>query len=219
MSTLEIAKRVENCILYTNGCIKIENVRFSYPHLAKPFAGKNDEGKTSTPKFGIVGMLPKKTHVKAKDLIVEAMNSILAANKDESGAPAKVGANKKFCRNGDDEEQESYAGHWIVSAREERRPSVRNKRGEVVSEPDKIADMIYGGCWGSILIRPWFQDGKKTGAGYGKRINAGLVGVQFLRDDEAFGEGRIDDSDAWTNEDDGSGPSGDAMNGNDDDGL
>lgn len=212
MSTMEIKKRVANAILYTNGSIKIENVRFSYPHLDKPYAGKGEDGKAQKPKYGIVGMLPKKTHVAAKDLIVEAMNELLKQNDN-----ATVSSDKKFCRNGDDHEKaDTYGGHWIVSAREERKPSVRNKRGELVSEPEKIADLVYGGCWGHILVRPWFQDGKKVGAGYGKRVNAGLVGVQFIRDDKPFGEGRVDDSDAWSNEDDGSGPSGDSDDDNDD---
>lgn len=217
MATMEVKKRVANAILYTNGMIKIENVRFSYPHLDKPYAGKggDDDSKKAKPKYGIVGMLPKKTHVEAKNLIVEAMNDLLKQNDN-----ATVSSDKKFCRNGDDHEKaDTYGGHWIVSAREERRPSVRNKRGELIADPEKIADMIYGGCWGHILIRPWYQDGKKFGAGYGKRLNAGLVGVQFIRDDKPFGEGRIDDSEAWGNEDDGDGPSGDNDGMDDDDGL
>lgn len=207
MANLEIKKRVDNAILYTNGMIKLENVRASYPHLHKPYAGKdskNDKGQPATPKFGIVAMLPKKTHVQAKDLIVAEMNALLALNDN-----AKVSRERKFCRNGDDEANESYAGFWIASAREERRPSVRNKRGELITEPDKVADMIYGGCWVSVLIRPWFQDGRTSGAGFGKRINAGLQGVQFIRDDEPFGEGRIDDTAAWGNEDNGDGPASD----------
>jgi hypothetical protein len=40
------------------------------------------------------------------------------------------------------------------------------------------------------------------------------VGVQHIRDDETFGEGRIDDSDAWTDESGGS-----AGEEDDDDGL
>jgi hypothetical protein len=122
-------------------------------------------------------------------------------------------------RNGDDHEKaDTYGGHWIVSAREERRPSVRNKRGDLITDPKEIDDLIFGGCWGHILIRLWYQDGVRVGKGYGKRINAGLQGVQFIRDDKPFGEGRVDDSDAWSNEDDGSGPSGDGDDG-DDDGL
>jgi hypothetical protein len=48
------------------------------------------------------------------------------------------------------------------------------------------------GYWYNILIRPWYQDNK-----FGKRLNAGLVGVQFVRKDEPFGMAAIDDSDAW----------------------
>ena len=214
MAQMEIRKRVANAILYTNGMLKIENVRFSYPHLSKPYAGKGEDGKQPTPKYGIVGMLPKKTHVAAKDLVVEAMNTLLKENDN-----ATVSSDKKFCRNGDDHDKsETYGGHWIVSARETKKPSVRTKRGELVTEDAKIDDMVYGGCWGHILIRPWYQDGKKVGAGYGKRVNAGLVGVQFIRDDEPFGEARIDDTDAWGNEDDGGGPAGDRDD-NSDDGL
>lgn len=208
MAILEVKKRVKNAILYTNGCIKVENVRFSYPHLDKPFAGKakNDEGKAATPKYGIVGMLPKKTHAEAKELIVEAMNALMQANECPKLAPEK-----KFMRNGDDQDEAVYSGHWTVSAREERAPSVRDKRGQLITDPKKIADLIEGGYWGHILIRPWFQDND-----YGKRINAGLVGVQHIKDDETFGEGRIDDSDAWTDE---SGAGGSDGGGDDDDGL
>lgn len=215
MANMEVKKRVPNAILYTNGMIKIENVRLSYPHLDRPYTGKGDDGKQQTPKYGVVGMLPKKTHVEAKNLIVEAMNELLKVNDN-----ATVSSDKKFCRNGDDHEKSNtYGGHWIVSAREAKKPSVRNKRGELVTEDAKIADMIYGGCWAHILIRPWYQDGKKFGAGYGKRINAGIVGVQFIRDDEPFGEGRIDDTDAWGNEDSGGGPADDGDSGDSDDGL
>src|SRR5690606_35028412 len=86
---------------------------------------------------------------------------------------------------------------WVVTARESRQPSVRDRRGGLILDKSKIENMIYGGCYANILIRPWYQDGQKVGKGYGKRINAGIVGVQFVRDGEPFGEGRIDDTDAW----------------------
>lgn len=202
MATLEVKKRVANAILYTNGCIKIENVRFSYPHLDKPYAGKakNDAGQAAEPKYGIVGMLPKKTHVAAKELIVEAMQALMTANET-----AKLAPEKKFLRNGDDQDEEVYAGHWTVSARESKAPSVRDRKGQLVNDPKKIADLIEGGYWGHMLIRPWFQDND-----YGKRVNAGLVGVQHIRDDDTFGEGRINDEEAWTDESGGEG-GGDGM--------
>lgn len=210
MAALEVKKRVSNAVLYTNGMIRIDNVRVSFPHLDKPYVGERDDG-SSKAFFGIVGMLPKKTHVAAKDLIVEAINALLAAQPDNP----KVSADKKFIRNGDDSDREEYAGHWTVSARESRRPAVRNQRGELILDEAKIADMIYGGCYCNILIRPWYQDGQKVGKGYGKRVNAGLVGVQFVRDGEPFGEARIDDTDAW---EDVSGQ-GDAFDDDDDDDL
>jgi hypothetical protein len=216
MATLEIKKRVANAVWYTNGLIKIENVRFSYPHLDKPFAGKNADGSAAgKPKFGIVGMLPKKTHAEAKQLLVEVMNELLAANKDGKGVAPTVSSDKKFIRNGDDHEQaETYGGHWIVSAREERQPSVRDARANLVTEASAIAKIVYGGAWGHIMIRPWYQDGVTVGKGYGKRVNAGLTGVQHIRDDKPFGEGRVDDTDAWAAED-GKG-TGDGMDDDDD---
>lgn len=192
MAALEVAKRVTNGVLYKNGMIRIDNVRVSFPHLAKPYAGKADDGESSTPKYGIVGMLDKKTHAKVKTLIVEAIDKLLADNDN-----AKVASDKKFLRDGDDQDRVEYEGHWTVSARENRQPSVRSQRGELILDLKKIEDMIYGGCYCNILIRPWYQDGQRVGKGYGKRVNAGLVGVQFVRDGDPFGEGRIDDTDAW----------------------
>lgn len=195
MAALVIKKRVKNAILYTNGTIRVDNVRVSFPHLAAPYAGTNDQGGKSEPKYGIVGMLPKETHVEAKDLIKSAMDELLKANDD-----AKVAADKKFLRNGDDQDRAEYEGYWTVSAREGRRPAVRDKQGNLldhIQDKEQIEEMIYGGCYCHIMIRPWYQDGQKVGKGYGKRVNAGLVAVVYANEGESFGEGRIDDSDAW----------------------
>ena len=181
-----VVKKVQNAVLYSDGTIRIDNVRFSYPHLDEPYAGKDDDGKAGKAKYGVVGMLPKKTHTAAKDLIKYAINELLKEND------AKVSTDKWFMRDGDNAEQAEYEGHFIVSARESKRPTCRDKKGNTL-EIEDIPDVFYGGCWGNMFIRPWYQDGKKVGAGYGKRINAGLIAVQFVRDDEPFGEGRIND--------------------------
>ena len=204
MAELIVKKRVKNAILYDGGIIKLENVRLSYPHLSKPYAGKpkNENDKPQTPKYGVVSMLPKTTHLDAKNLVRDAVEELLKANDN-----ATVSKEKWCLKNGDDHENESYKGHWILSAREERRPGVRDKRGGLVTEPEKVADLIYGGAWGHVLIRLWYQDGKKGGAGYGKRVNAGLQGVQFIKDDAPFGEGRVNDEAAWGDESGSSGGS------------
>lgn len=187
MSTREIVKKVENAILYNDGTIRIDNVRLSFPHLAQPQENENDNGQT-TKKFGVVGMLPKSTHGAAKDLIKQVIEKLISDNE------AKVAKENWFLKNGDDKEQEEYAGHFIINTSESRRPAVRDRKGNLL-EVDEIEQMFYGGCWGNLLIRPWYFNGKAKNSSktYPKRISCGIVAVQFVRDDESFGQGRISD--------------------------
>lgn len=201
--------------LYDDGTILCIDVRFSYPHIGEPYAGTNDKGEPGTPKYGVVGMLPKDTHAPLKDLIVEEMTKILREQKIEfKNFPAE----KKFMRNGDQSGKEAYVGHWIVSTREERQPAIRNGKLERLRDKKEIADLFYGGAWGAILIRPWWQSNK-----YGKRVNAGLSAIQFIRHDDAFGEGRISDDEiddtfeAYEDEEGGGFDDDDGLGGTDDD--
>lgn len=176
----EVKKKVKNAILYTDGTIRLSGVRFSYPHLSKPYKGDGD----GEAKFGIVGMLPKATHKAARDLLNERIEELLKENKVKA-----LASDKKFLRDGDEAGKEEYAKHWTVSARETRRPPLRSRTNEVI-EPEDANEMIQPGYWGDILIRPWYQNNS-----YGKRVNAGLSSVQVVRKDEVFGEGRISDED------------------------
>jgi len=196
MAERKVVKKVKNAVLYSDGCIKIENIRVSYPHLDKPYAGNqngNDDNNQAEPKYGLVALLPKSTHVEAKDLCLEVIKGIQDDND------IKIAKDKKFIRDGDDSDKVENEGCYTISAREARRPSVRNKNAVPMTERE-IQDKIYGGCWGSVLIRPWLQDNK-----YGKRINASLIAFQFLRDDEPFGEGRVDDDGVFDSSEDGDG--------------
>jgi len=205
MATREIVTKVSNAVLYSDGTVRIDNVRASYPHLDKAYQAPPDkDGKQAEPKFSIVGMLDKKTHVAAKDLIVQVMNDI--QKKEDT----KVAKDKKFIKDGDDGDKSEYEGYYTVSARESRRPRVRHRNGEPMSEKE-IQDIIYAGCRVNILIRPWFQDNA-----FGKRINAGLMAVQFARDDEQIGEGRIDDEGVFESLDDGDDGMGGSSSSDDD---
>ena len=167
-------------VLYADGTIRIDGVRFSYPHLRKPYAGDGD----GEPKFGLISLLPKKTHAAAKKLIEERIAELLQENKVKA-----LPSDKKFLRDGDESDKEEHAGYWTVSARETRRPPLRNRLNETV-EPEDVEEVFQPGYWGSVLIRPWFQNNN-----YGKRVNAGLSSVQMIFEDETFGEGRISDDD------------------------
>lgn len=180
------------CILYSDGTIFVEYVRFSYPHLAKPkaFQSDNDDEDEGTSKskasYSVTGMLGKKTHADAIELIETRIAEILKQNKIK-----KLKADKLFLRDGDDAEQEEYEGFMTISAREINRPPLRNVDGSKLdpSNPKHkalIQKLFVGGYWGALLIRPWFQNNK-----WGKRLNAGLASAQFLMKDETFGEGRL----------------------------
>lgn len=184
MAQLVIAKRVKNAILYTCGHIRIDNVRLSYPHLAKAWSGE----ESGDPKFSLVGLLPKKTHREAIELVKGQIDALKKANKN-----AKVPADKLFLKDGDVyfQEKEECEGMYCVSASEGKRPVCRHADGEVMEISD-ISEIMYGGCYVDILINPWYQDNK-----YGKRVNANLRSVRFRKDGDPFGEGRVDDESAW----------------------
>ena len=177
--------------LYEGGIIKILNVRASYPHLDRPYAG--DDG--GEPKFSIVGLADKGTHQEVKEACIEVIEDLKKANKN-----AKVSKDKLFIKNGDDSDKEEYEGMWTISARETKRPKVRDGNGDLL-EVDEIADVIYPGCYVDIIIRPWFQDNS-----FGRRCNANLLSVKFRADGEQFGEGRIDDDELWDDDDDDNAP-------------
>lgn len=191
---LVISKKVKNGVIYTNGMMRIDNVIASYPHLDKPYAGEDG----GDPKYSIQAIAPNETHSEIIDLVRQYVRKLMEEKK------IKVGGDKLFMKDGDKyfEDKEECAGSYVFSARENDRPAVRMADGTKLDpkeDIDSIKDMFYGGCIVSILINPWVQDNK-----YGKRINANLRAVKFVADGTPFGEGRIDDSDAWDDDETGS---------------
>lgn len=189
---------VANAVRYSDGTILLKMVRASYPHVLEPQESVNDDGK-KTKSYSIKALLPKGTHDEAKKLLVREVNRILKENNKS----AKIPADKKFIRDGDPKDEDDVGkpdevGMWVVSARETKRPIViSNKKDPKTGKARRLdpddqddVDMIYGGCWVNVLIRPWWQANN-----YGKRVNAGLSVVQFKRNDEPFGTGRIRDED------------------------
>lgn len=209
MSKLTVVKKIKNLTLFKDErdehLIRIDNVRLSYPFLGKPSVDEGDDGTTRT-NWRLVGMLNKETHQEAYDFMVKEIKSILTKNE------AKVQQDKWFLQDGDEKEDPNMADHWLVTASDSKnRPSVRDAAGRLFLDPKerdedeiekaimKIDNTFYGGCWGHILIRPWYFNGKaKTSTKtYPKRVSANLVGVLFAKDDKPFGSGRVDESDAW----------------------
>lgn len=119
----------------------------------------------------------------------------------------KIKADKRCLRDGDEESYAGYEGNWFVSAsrtvypagggKEPKRPFMIFGPRKTLQEDGtrKYVDdpsLLYAGCYVREKIRIWAQDDPE----YGKRVNASIEAIQFLRDGEAFGGGqktKVDD--------------------------
>lgn len=173
--------------IYSDGKIYIKDVRCSYPHLDKPWA----MDPTADPKYSIMGLIPKTADYRES---VEALQKYLANFLAEKRLQP-IPKNRMFLRDGDDTGKKEMAGHWTVSASERDPPILRGRyldrttgKIEIVSPAD-AAKVYYGGCWVSLMLEAWHQNHQVGG----RRLNANLRAVQFLRNDTPFGRGRISD--------------------------
>lgn len=74
-----------------------------------------------------------------------------------------------------------FPGNHYMSARNKTRPLVIDRDKTPLTAQD---GRPYAGCYVVASLELWAQDNN-----YGKRINASLRGVQFLRDGDAFAGG------------------------------
>lgn len=169
---------VPNLIFRDDGTIRIENVRISYPHLFEPYSGKDS---TEKGKFGGVFYLDKSTHKDAIKTLNLYISDLCVANFGQ-----KLPADSKCLRDGktksvDPEDADDILNKvYMLSASEKKRPLVIDRDRTPLTEED---DKIYPGCRVNVIIALWAQDNK-----WGKKLNANLKAVQFLKDDERFGE-------------------------------
>lgn len=182
---------MKNLKINEDGTILIKNVRLSYPHLFEKFVMEGDDEAKG--RYSAKFLLDKETHAEE----IKAIRQHLVALQKE-WFEGKIGGEKLFLKDGDDSGKEEQEGSWVISASDtKRRPQVLDKDKSPIVEED---DIVYGGCYVHALIRPWKQQHPK----YGKRVNANLIGVQFHKDGERFGEEPVDASNYFDDEDDGS---------------
>jgi hypothetical protein len=182
----KVLREEKYVVTYSDQSIMIKEVRLSYPHLDKPWAMGGDK-----PKYSAYGLMPKTpAYAKSKALIDAAIQKI-ATDKQSPNLPAT----QRFFRDGDETDKRSFKGHWSISASEDTRPGLRGRGVDPITgrarmiAPEEITEVFYPGCWVNLLVKPWWQSNT-----YGKRVNANLVAVQFVRDDQKIvGEGRIGD--------------------------
>lgn len=207
------------------GRVKLRNVRLSFPHLFEPQEGMVDEdtGKKGADKYNAAFLFSKNTpDGKANFAAVKAAAEAVKTEKWGKNPP-KLKPEKICLRDGDQEDWDGYEDCFYLTSSNTRQPVLIDRRkgpdGQWVRLLDSSGDpvpgaleLLYAGCYVNAVVSLWAQDNK-----HGKRINASLEAVQFVKHGEAFGakpvnpDDSFDDSDV-PDEDDESG-------GGDDDGL
>jgi hypothetical protein len=162
------------------------NVRLSYPHLFKAKAAVDAPG--SEPKFSASFILDKKTQGDQIKKVQEAIDTLIKEEK------LKVDPDKRCLKDGAVKPDTYGDTVYFINSSSTLRPQVVDRKKTPVAEADNI---VYGGCYVNAVIRLWAQNNQ-----FGKRINASLEVVQFVKDGEAFGRKPVDVDEALPDLDD-----------------
>ncbi len=102
---------------------------------------------------------------------------------------AAMKAGDKLClHDGDSKPQyEGYKGMMFLNASNKIKPLVIDGNK---SPLEAASGKPYSGCYVNAVVELWAQDNK-----FGKRINASLMGVQFLRDGQRLSGGGVASAD------------------------
>lgn len=159
--------------------LKLENVRLAFPVLFEPKT-VNGEGK---PAFSAALLIdPADAQVKAINAAIDQIAKEKWGAKVEAVLKTLRATDKVALHDGDlKSSYDGFPGNLYVSARSTTRPLVIDKDKSPLTEQD---GKPYAGCFVNASIELWAQDNN-----YGKRVNASLRGVQFLRDGDAFAGG------------------------------
>lgn len=171
------------------GRIMLKNVRLAFPNLFEPstVAGEGE------PRYSAAFILPA-DHPQIKEINakIKAVATEKWKDKGEAQIKALEKTGKVALHDGDEKPQyDGFPGNMFISAsaKVSARPTVIDSNKAQLSERD---GKPYAGCFVNVSLDFWAQDNA-----YGKRINAQLRGVQFLRDGDAFSAGRPADSDEF----------------------
>ena len=156
-----------------DGKIQLSDVRCAFVNI---FETAKFEGE-DTNKYAITFLLPNDDPEDLK--IIEKHAEALLK---DAGIKVKIGPDKRYYRDGADQPYDGFEGHWSLKGSSETRPTIVDRQRNRVEKKDGI---IYGGCYVNGILDPWIQDNR-----YGKRVNATLTGVQFVRNGDPFVGGR-----------------------------
>ena len=163
----------------TSNKIDLDVVRLSFPHLFRPKAFQVGQD----PKYQATFLMDPsdKAHAKAiKTIKKEAKRIAIEAFGD-----VPKGLKKCFGLAENDETKSQYDGYegmFYVATSNTDRPVLAGKKRDRLDEVDGPT-LLYAGAYVNTVITLWVQDHPQGG----KRINANLRIVQFVKNGEPFG--------------------------------
>lgn len=159
--------------------VKLNCVRLAFPQL---FEAKTVNGE-GTPAFSASFLLPPDhPDIKTLNAAIEDVATDKWGQKASAILKTARAADKVCLHNGDTKaEYAGFEGNFYVSARNGTRPTVIDRDKSPLTAQD---GKPYAGCYVNAVLDVWAQDNN-----FGKRVNASLSGVQFLKDGDAFAGG------------------------------
>lgn len=171
------------------GRILLKDVCLAFPNLFEPTTF-NGEGK---PRYSATFILPA-DHPQLEEVRkkIEAVAREKWKDKAASTLTSLYKTGKVALHDGDEKAQyDGFAGNFFInaSAQENAAPTVIDRDRSPLTQR---SGRPYAGCYVNASLEFWAQDNA-----YGKRVNAQLRGVQFLRDGDSFSAGRPASSDEF----------------------
>ena len=167
--------------------VRLENVRISYTQALFTSQQVNGQGD---PKFSSAFILGR-DHP-ALPALQEAVIAVAKEKwptKWEEVLKTLKAADKLPVHDGDAKDSDGYKGNLFINASNKLKPLVVDINADASGNPAVLtaADgRPYSGCFVNAMIEIWAQDNQ-----FGKRINASLLGVQFLMDGPRLAGGSV----------------------------
>ena len=123
----------------------LKNVRLSFPSLFNRAVFNGDEGK-----FEATFLLSKEDHAE----IISKIEKEIEAGIKENLKGAKVPADKRCLKDGDNQDYDGYAGTMSLKASANKRPLIIDRDKSPLIEDD---GKPYAGCYVNAQISLWYQ--------------------------------------------------------------
>lgn len=178
--------------------LMLNDVRCSFLVLDEP----EDYQDNKQFRWSATALIPYESPLKAQ---IDAAMQEIAKEKWEKkwqSAYENAIADPKACCliDGKRKEYDGYQGHWALTAhrpKDKGRPLVLDNDKSPIYKPNNEvyegkAGRIYSGCFVNMQVEFWAQDNKN-----GKALRATLLGIQRVRNGDAFGGGVAPNADSF----------------------